>query len=248
LFKALSIGLQSQLQSIAIRLGVSSAMALREFERFLELKQFMKDSKPEKLSPTPLMDAVWHAALLETELYDRIEEHIGIRLHHSTAGAATDAVASAERGRRLAVLHQLYHLRYNEHPVEPPAALAFPRAPGHVRLFVKTLGGETTTLDVQPTDTVASVKQCMYITEGIPTAQQNLSFAGKHVRRNRTPLAATAARAIERADSIIPPHTSVPAGLPSCSLEFQLEDGRTPASYKITDEATVHLVLDLRGC
>jgi hypothetical protein len=53
---------------------------------------------------------------------------------------------------------------------------------------------------------------------------------------------------LERVDSTIPPLTTVPDCIPSCSLEFQLEDGRTLASYKITDEATVHLVLDLRGC
>jgi hypothetical protein len=176
------------LHEIATRFGVSAEVTLREFVRFLGIKQWTQDSEHTKISPTPLMDAEWHAALLETELYDRVEAHIGMRLHHSTAGAASDAVANAERKRRLAVLHQPHHLRYNEHPVEPAAAIAFPRAPGHMQIFVKGLTGRTITLDVQPTDTVASIKQCMYITEGIPTAQQNLIFAGKYVRRNTASL------------------------------------------------------------
>jgi hypothetical protein len=114
----LAAGLQSQLRQIATRFGVSWAMVLREFVRFLEIKQWAKDSDHTKISPTPLMDAVWHAALLETKLYDRIEAHVGMRLHHSTAAAAEDGTTSAAREERLTALRQLYQLRYNDRPVE----------------------------------------------------------------------------------------------------------------------------------
>jgi hypothetical protein len=47
----LAAGLQAPLRQIAADFSVSSDVALREFVRFLELKQFMQDSRPEKLSP-----------------------------------------------------------------------------------------------------------------------------------------------------------------------------------------------------
>jgi hypothetical protein len=168
-------------------------MALREFERFLELKQFVKDSKPDKLSPTPLMDAVWHAALLETELYDRIEEHIGMRLHHSTSGAATDAVSSAAREARLTAMRQLYKLRYNEDPMElaEPALVRAPVSTSHharagygvMALFVKTVSGASVLLHVEPTDTIEAVKEMLYQRGGGHPDNQRLIFGGKQVRQ-----------------------------------------------------------------
>jgi hypothetical protein len=114
----LAAGLQLQLQSIALRFGVSADVALREFVRFLEIKQWTQDSEHTKISPTPLMDAEWHAALLETKLYAKIQQHLGMALHHSASGAASDPASSAARESRLTTMRHLYAARYNEQPVE----------------------------------------------------------------------------------------------------------------------------------
>ena len=47
-----------------------------------------------------------------------------------------------------------------------------------MQIFVKTLTGKTITLDVEPNDTIASVKAQIRNTEGAPTHQQRLIFDG----------------------------------------------------------------------
>jgi ubiquitin len=130
------------------------------------------------------MDAVWHIALLETRLYERIEAHLGLRLHHSSAGAATDAKSSAAREKRLATMRQLYALRYNEQPVSSaePAPRVSTCKPGSLELFVKRMTGKSSTLEVEPTDSIEAIKQCIQDMLGIPPDQQRLIYAGKQVR------------------------------------------------------------------
>lgn len=75
-----------------------------------------------------------------------------------------------------------------------------------MQLFVKTLTGQTLTIDVEPKNTIFDVKLGIQRCNGCPPEQQRLIFAGK-----------------------------------------SLEDGLTLGSYSIPHEATLHIVLRLRG-
>ncbi len=63
----------------------------------------------------------------------------------------------------------------------------FTRAPQPVKqIFVKTLKGNTITLDVEASTTIAEVKAMIQVTEGIAPAEQRLQFAGKRMEDNKT--------------------------------------------------------------
>ena len=77
---------------------------------------------------------------------------------------------------------------------------------GGMQLMVKTLEGKTVTVDVEPDESIESIKAKIHEKEGIPPAQQRLIFGGK-----------------------------------------QLEADKSLEDYGIDEDATLHLVLRLRG-
>lgn len=93
-------------------------------------------------------------------------------------------------------------------------------SPGEgMQVFIRTLSGRTVTVQVNPEDTIDSVKKKIEAKEGIPVNQQRLIFSGM-------------------ATSFCV-HSSQYLGK-------QLQDDRTLSEYNIGPATTLHLVLRLR--
>ena len=64
--------------------GGTVDQALQEFHRLMELKVFVSDIDATKLSPTPLMDFMWHAAILDTKFYRELQQKLGLTISSSS--------------------------------------------------------------------------------------------------------------------------------------------------------------------
>ena len=96
------------------------------------------------------------------------------------------------------------------------------RLRGGFEIIVKTIMCRKIFLDVEASDSVESVKAKIYDKEGYPVDQQRLIFVN------------------QESQHFASQHQVISAGK-------ELEDGRILSDYDITKEATLHLVLKLRG-
>ncbi|CAG8948920.1 hypothetical protein HYFRA_00002047 [Hymenoscyphus fraxineus] len=100
---------------VQVRFNVTPTEAMEEFRRLIALKVFMKDTYAMLLSPTPIMDAVWHEVILDTKTYASLQTTLGRTLHHRPEGAS-DAEKDA-REIRLATMEAMYVKYFGDKPL-----------------------------------------------------------------------------------------------------------------------------------
>ena len=55
-----------------------------------------------------------------------------------------------------------------------------------MQIFIKTLTGKTLTFDVEPSDSIQSIKDKIFDIEGVPLELQRLIAGGKHLENGKT--------------------------------------------------------------
>ena len=83
------------------------------YEQFLKLKVALKDYKATKLSPTPLIDEVWHLHVLDTQKYaNDCVDFCGAVIHHDVDGD----IDVIKREIRRNATKVAYEMQYGKEP------------------------------------------------------------------------------------------------------------------------------------
>lgn len=95
--------------------NVTPNQAVEELRRFLALKVFIHDERANKLDPTKLMETMWQAAILDTQLHQELQAVLPFFIHHRPEGASD---AEGEAGKvRLITMESVYHRFFGGNPL-----------------------------------------------------------------------------------------------------------------------------------
>ncbi|KAF2436929.1 hypothetical protein EJ08DRAFT_6734 [Tothia fuscella] len=116
----LSQALIEPAQRAASEYNIVAERAIEELRPLLALKTFTNDEYADKISPTPLMDELWHATILDTQLYVDLQAALKVVLHHRPSGDSMQE--TSQRTLRLATMKALYHVYFETNPLEAVAS------------------------------------------------------------------------------------------------------------------------------
>ena len=159
---------------------------LDAYKKFLALKVICGDiSVPQKFSPSPLVDQVWHAHMMCPRLYRAACAALmgpqgGDLIDHDPNAANDDPAEKSERLRRTKAVYQILFGH------EAPNELWQSFTSGDMELFLECPTGRKTRLLVDPKQTVKNLKLMIQDMEGIPPYQQTLLYDGMRLYDDHT--------------------------------------------------------------
>jgi hypothetical protein len=178
-------------EKIVARLGrqfikkEEAAAAVKEFARFVLLKMRARDYEGGLLSPSPLVDAVWHEMILDTRMYAKfcLEVCKGGVLQHDPDGASDEEVVARTKRQKRTTRSYFHDFGSLDESIWPKNS--FSRDLNSFQIFVKTLTGKTITLEVVADESVEELKIKVQEMEGISDKEQRLVFSGKQLEGGR---------------------------------------------------------------
>jgi hypothetical protein len=109
------------------------------------------------------VDKLWHAAILDTRLYAYLQDPLGLVLHHRPSGASEQE--SKQREKRLTFMKTIYHMYFSTEPLRYTSPKTRPEYFAGIlvdassfSIYVKTLTGKSTRLEVASSDTINNLK------------------------------------------------------------------------------------------
>jgi hypothetical protein len=130
---------------------------------------------------TLTVDALWHAAILDTEFYVDLQAVIGLLLHHKPPREQQ----TESQNRRLLTMMAFYKKSFGTLPFESSRPDRTTKGE-RMQIFVKHIDGKTRTLDVGSRDTIGEIKLDMEARVGVPPELQRLIWSGKQLEGGRT--------------------------------------------------------------
>lgn len=185
----LSKALRVPAQRAANHYAISKEDAIEELRRFLAIKVFTADVNATKISPTPLMDQLWHAAILDTQFYAELQSALGMIIHHQPSGA--DEREAKLREDWLTDMTALYIHYFTAYPtelglVQPSRTQYTDGTDTSISVFVNNLKGNIITFFFGTQTTIGLVKIGIQERDGTPVDHQQLYFAGKRLEDDET--------------------------------------------------------------
>ena len=158
---------------------------LTAYKKFLAIKVLTGDTAcPQQLSPSPLVDQVWHLHLQHPGLYvaacRKIGEGIDL-IDHNPSNAEDDPYGykKLERLERTKIAYKL--LFGTEAPTEFWSWSALKPGAGGGQIFVRDLTGKALTFEVRFDEKIAELKMKIQYRQGIPAGSQRLIFLGRQL-------------------------------------------------------------------